>query len=243
MRKTKFSAQGGSASGRQNEYYYHICNRGVDKREVFCDGKDYLRFLRSMREFNKVSTIESLYRHDQLKRKAQKEAELLRFVPNRRSSASSSPLVEIICYCLNPNHFHLLLQQVTECGVSKFMQKLSTSYTKYFNAKNNRSGSLFQGPYKSVPIKTDAQLLYVSAYINGNPEIHKISKGVNKISKADKWQYSSCFDYLGKRKGNLCSKKVIQDQFRNIKEYKDYIKSVVKNSRDIKKEIKNCLIE
>jgi len=83
-------------------------------------------------------------------------------------------LVKIISYCLNPNHYHLLLEQKQEKGITSFMHKLGTSYTKYFNAKNNRSGSLFQGSYKSVPIKTDAQLFYISAYINGNPEIHPV---------------------------------------------------------------------
>ena len=76
MRKTKF----------QNEYYYHIYNRGVDKREVFCDDKDYFRFLKSMREFNQLKPIESLYRQNQLQRK---EVGLLRFVATNRSSPTS----------------------------------------------------------------------------------------------------------------------------------------------------------
>ena len=224
MRKTKF----------QNEYYYHIYNRGVDKREFFCDEKDYLRFLRSMREFNSIKPIGSLYRQNQLKRLAHEDTEDTECL--RRHSVSSVSLVEIIAYCLNQNHYHLILKQKVDYGISKFMHKLGMAYSKYFNEKYNRSGSLFQGSYKSVPIKTDSQLLYVSAYINGNPEIHK-------IAKYNKWQYSSCLDYSGKRKGNLCSKKVILDQFENITEYKEYIKSVVKDSSEIKEEVKESLLE
>ncbi|MEA3398162.1 MAG: transposase [Patescibacteria group bacterium] len=177
MRKTKF----------QNKYYYHIFNRGVDKRKIFASEKDYLRFLASLKEFNQIETIDSLYRQDQLRRKARKETKSLRLHCNRSS------LVSFITYCFNPNHYHFLIKQIADKGIEKFMHKLGLGYTRYFNNKNNRSGSLFQGIYQAVPIKTDAQLLYVSAYINGNPEIHK-------ISKADKWPWSSYLDYLGKQK-------------------------------------------
>ena len=195
-----------------------------------------------MREFNNTKTIESLYRQDQLRRK---ETKSLRFekISLCDNFSNRRDLVSLIAYCLNPNHYHLLIKQIADKGIEKFMHKLGLSYTQYFNAKNNRSGSLFQGPYKSAPIKTDAQLLYISAYINGNHEIHKISNGVNKISKADEWKYSSYLDYLRKRKGNLCNKKVILDQFENIQEYKDYIKSVIKNSKEMKEEVKKSLLE
>lgn len=224
MRKTKF----------QNGYYYHIFNRGVDKRQVFMDEKDYSRFLRGMREFNREETIDSLYRLDQLKRKAKKEtgeeAKLLRLPSNRSSLAS------IIAYCLNPNHFHLLIQQTKDKGIERFMHKLSTGYTRYFNEKNNRSGALFQGTYKSVEIKTDAQLLYVSAYVNGNPEIHK-------IAKADKWPWSSYQDYLNRRQGNFAIKKIILKEFKGIKDYSNYARDVIKNSQSVKEELKKCLLE
>ena len=91
MRKTKF----------QNEYYYHIYNRGVDKRDVFMDEKDHFRFLRSMREFNQIETIESLYRHDQLKRQEREEAKPLRFaLANRRGLASFANSIYFIPYSL-----------------------------------------------------------------------------------------------------------------------------------------------
>ena len=152
MRKIKF----------QNEYYYHIYNRGVDKRDVFCDDKDYLRFLRSMREFNQIKPIGSLYRQNQLRRK---EVEPLRFVAtNRSGSTSPKILVEFICFCLNKNHYHFLIKQKQENGVMNFMHKLSTGYTRYFNIKYKRTGALFQGKYKSVPIKSDSQLLYICVY-------------------------------------------------------------------------------
>ncbi|MEA3398234.1 MAG: transposase [Patescibacteria group bacterium] len=219
MRKVKF----------QNDSYYHIYNRGVDKREIFCNEKDYLRFLISIREFNNIDSVESIYRLNQMRRKV--ETKFLRFEPNRRN------LVSIICYCLNPNHFHLLIKQLSENGVQAFMHKLGLGYTNYFNNRYARGGSLFQGTYQAVEVKSSGQLEYVSAYINGNAEIHGIAKAQN-------YKWCSYPDYLGKRKGTLCNKREIFQYFNNsIGEYKEFVKEIIINSKQIKKEIKEILLE
>lgn len=224
MRKVQF----------QNDYFYHIYNRGIDKRNIFMDEKDYIRFLRSMRELNTSKVIESLYRLNQIRRR---EAKLLRFETNRRSLASSDePLVEFIAYCLNPNHFHIMVRQSAEQGITKFMHKLSTAYTKYFNNKYNRSGSLFQETYKATQVKTDEYILYLSAYINGNSEIHKIAKAKN-------YKWCSYPDYLGKRKGVLCQKNAILKDFKNIGEYKNLVGTIIKESQQRKSDIKKYLLE
>jgi putative transposase len=219
--------------------YYHIYNRGVDKREVFGDKRDYIRFLRSMREFNRFEAIESLYRQDQLMRRLQKETKSLRLFSNR------GDLVSFIAYCLNPNHYHLLLQQTADKGIEKFMHKLSISYTQYFNHKYKRSGSLFQGTYKAIAIKTDAQLLYVSAYINGNTEIHG-------ITKAEKWPWSSYRNYLNTKPSDAfvkasdglgVLKSIILKEFKNRADYKKYINMVIGESGQRKDEIKAYLLE
>jgi putative transposase len=236
----------------QTQYYYHICNRGVDKREIFGDEKDYFRFLRSLREMNNQGVIESLYRQDQLRRKEKEtkflrlpteEVKLLRFsnsklqsnseFENRRSLTS---LVEIVCYCLNPNHFHLLLKSACDKGIEKFMHKIGTGYTKYFNAKNHRSGSLFQGTYKAVEIKSEAHLSYVSSYINGNPEIHG-------LGRAEDWQYSSYPDFLGKRNGVMNNKNIILKEHKSIEDYRTFTMDVIKNARLIKEEFKKMQLE
>jgi len=198
------------------------------------DEKDYLRFLISMREFNQMKPIESLYRQEQLRRQTREEAEPLRFaLANRRGSAS---LVEIICYCLNPNHYHFLLKQKKEKGIEKFMQKLGTGYTMYFNEKYKRSGSLFQGTFKSIQVKTDGYFWQLSCYINGNPEIHK-------ISKAEDYKWSSYRDYLEKRNGTLSNKNIILKDFDNIKEYKNLVDMVIKESQRRKSDIKKYMLE
>ncbi|NCO80111.1 hypothetical protein CO116_00920 [Candidatus Falkowbacteria bacterium CG_4_9_14_3_um_filter_38_19] len=150
---------------------------------------------------------------------------------------SSQPnLVDIICYCLNPNHYHLLIKQLVNDGVSKFMHKISISYTNYFNQKNNRSGSLFQGTYKTIEIKSNEHLQKLSCYINGNPEIHGIAKAKN-------WPWSSCQDYLGLRRGTLCNKSKVLTEFKNINEYKKLLYKIIKDLREQKAEIKIMQLE
>jgi len=208
MRKVQFA----------NGEYYHIYNRGVDKRDVFLDDEDYLRFLTALREFNTTEPIGSLYE----KNSKFPEAKPPYLRRGLASGEESDALVEIVCYCLNPNHFHLILKQLQEKGISKFMLKVSTGYTMFFNNKYERSGSLFQGVFKAIHIDSNEYLLYLSAYVNGNNFIHGYDKDNDKEAKPPRgglasenleWKYCSALDYIGKRNGTLCKKDVILDQF------------------------------
>jgi REP element-mobilizing transposase RayT len=185
--------------------YYHVYNRGVEKRNVFLCDRDYLRFLESIKEFNSAKPIYSLYLHNELKRRGVLDVGRLR-----------SPLVEIVCYCLNPNHFHLILKQVEKNGISEFMKRLGGGYTKYFNYHYKRSGVLFQGRFKSVCIRTNAHLLYLSAYVNRNYFIHGYGDDSN-------WKYSSLSNYTKKGKSEICEMSVILDKFGGKKEYQRFI--------------------
>ncbi len=208
--------------------YYHIYNRGVDKRRIFMDHKDYLRFLISIKEFNTIEQIGSLY----LKSKIQKNMDHSHSVALKPPSG----LVNFISYCLMPNHYHFLLKQTVNNGIAKFMHKLSMGYAHYFNDKYKRSGSLFQGPYQAVHIKSDHQLIQLSGYIHGNPEIHK-------ISKAENWSWSSYSDYLGERKGTLCVKEIILNEFKDANEYKNLINSLITDFAQQKDEIREIMLE
>lgn len=221
MRKTIF----------ENGGYYHIYNRGVDKRKIFNGTEDYFRFLKSMKEFNTIEPIGSLY--EKYIRDRQVERGLS---PRFGDLVPKKPIVEIIAYCLNPNHFHLILKQLSDGGISKFMLKLCSGYTTYFNKKFNRSGSLFQSTFKSIHITNNDYLLQLSCYINGNPEIHE-------IAKAENYRWSSYSDYLGKRSDGISNKKIILQQVENIREYKELVSDVIKNSKEIKDEFKQCLLE
>ena len=210
----------------QNDYYYHIYNRGVDKRNIFLNQKDYVRFLTSMKEFNRIDNIGSLR---DLEKKHKTGTEPLE--ASRGSVPVSVPVVEFISYCLNPNHYHFLLKQLVNNGISKFMLKIGSGYTTYFNKKYDRSGVLFQGKFKAIPVKKDGYLLKLTCYINGNSQIHNI------IKKAEDWPWSSYQDYLGLRDGALCNKQNILKQFKNINEYKKLTNEIIKESSEVKDEI------
>ena len=103
----------------------------------------------------------------------------------RRSNLQGARLVDILCYCLMPNHFHLIVRNNIENGIMRFMQKLGTSYTSYFNIRYERSGHLFQGKYKRIEVGTNEQLTYLTAYIHGNPVFARLA------DTPDRWQWSS----------------------------------------------------
>ena len=124
--------------------YYHIYNRGVDKRDIFIDLKDLGRFKESIKLFNQIEGIGSLELHHKQMRALDSHPQI-----------KSNPLVAIVSFSINPNHFHFILKQLIDGGIAKFLQKLQGGYTYYFNQKNQRSGSLFQGTFKSKLISGD----------------------------------------------------------------------------------------
>lgn len=222
MRKTIFS----------NNEYYHICNRGVDKRKIFVDKNDYERFLLGMKLLNDEKTgVMSQWKDAQRSPKVQPWA-------NSRLNLGEQGegLIQIVAYCLNPNHYHLILKQVADDGVVKFMQKLGTAYTMYFNKKHDRTGALFQGRFKSIHVNSNESLLYLSAYVNGNHFVH----GYGEME----WKYSSMLDYLGKRNGGIIQKddNMVFDQFKNGREYMEFAKNYIGYMKD-KKETKKYLLE
>jgi len=132
--------------------YYHIYNRGAEKRKIFLQEKDYSRFLLGAREFNDVEPKVRL-----------SEIELQAIKNNK------NPLVEIVCCCLMPNHWHFILKQIQDDGISKFVHKLTIGHAMYFNTKYEREGRLYQGTFKAIHIENDAYLLHLSRYIHLNP--------------------------------------------------------------------------
>ncbi len=218
-----------------NGEYYHIYNRGTDKRHIFSNQKDYDRIMETIWFVNDKKTYSGL---SDYKRK-QRENKNGPSRPPRSAPADlggQERLVEVICYCLNPNHYHFILKQILTGGISLFMSKLNNSYTKYFNAKYKRSGSLFQGKFKSIHIDSNEYLLYLSAYVNGNNFIH----GYNQ--KPENWPYSSYLDYVGKRDGRLCQKNIILDQFKSKTDYEIFCRENMLYLKD-KKETERYLLE
>ncbi|MEK7564302.1 MAG: transposase [Patescibacteria group bacterium] len=169
--------------------YYHIYNRGNSKQKIFLSKKDYERFLALLYGVNTNERFNFFN---------------LQETGGVFAHKTEDQLVSIGAYCLMPNHFHILITPLTDDGLSKFMQKLSTAYSMYFNETYKRTGGLFEGKFKSVHLNTDNQLKYIFSYIHLNPVKLIDSKwrenGLKNIKKTleylKTYPYSSFLDYL-----------------------------------------------
>ncbi len=172
--------------------YYHLYNRGVDKRIIFSSVNDYKRFLvllylANSNEDVRIDNILKTYNYEEI------------FTRER-----GNQLVAIGAFCLMPNHFHILVTPLVEGGIPKFMLKLQTGYSMYFNKKNDRNGSLFQGPFKSEHAGDDRYLKYLFSYIHLNPAKLKDAHWKEKIGAkrgvlkkfVEAYPYSSLQEYL-----------------------------------------------
>ena len=210
MRKTLFV----------NGEYYHIFNRGADKRVVFLGRDSFARFLQGMKEFNTIVPIGSIYENS-----FHKKDQLGNLVS--QLTVQQKRLVAVVCYCLNPNHYHFILQQLEDRGIEKFMHRMGVGYTKYFNKKHERTGVLFEGPFKAIHVDSNEYLLYLSAYVNLNNWAHRLRNGVSKSS----WE-----EYTGR--GDFCEKEIVLGQFQSVSEYKDFALSalqVMQGRKDMEK--------
>jgi putative transposase len=225
----------------ENNEYYHIYNRGTDKRKIFLDNSDFHRFLLSMELMNFEQDGLMIAWRDY--KTTNPSADLESFL-----SSSTSPglrdalrpgldksglekLVDICAYSLLTNHYHFILKQIAGKGIEKFMHRIGVGYSMFFNKKYNRSGTLFQGRFKAARINPN-NFLYLSAYVNMNCEVHG-------IARAEVYRWSSFPEYIGKRKKGLCAngKKVILDNFRGPEDYKKFAKENAKHFQEKKMDL------
>ncbi|TSC55410.1 MAG: hypothetical protein Greene041679_621 [Parcubacteria group bacterium Greene0416_79] len=185
-----------------NNNFYHVFNRGTDKRAIVMSPDDVDRFFESIALFNSLSPIGSIFEH--------------RF---QKEQSTPPKLVRIVAYCLNPNHFHLILEQVADKGIEKFLQRVGNGYTKYFNKKYKRSGVLFQGPFKAVHLRTDWELVDTSVYVNLNAKRHQLGHRMSKLSQSSWNEYTKPSRSQGKV---LCHTEPALAHFSSPQEYKTY---------------------
>lgn len=195
--------------------YYHIFNRGMSKQTIFFDDNDRARFLFLLLYFQSPLMFQNISRFTK---------EFMRYsafnIPTDDiDKIIKGRFVEVVSFCLMPNHFHLIIKNVGDKGIATYMQRVLNSYTKYFNTKYKKSGHLFQGPYRAVHIEDDRQLTYLSAYIHKNPtELKEWQKN------AHKYAWSSYQDFIGdNRWGELLTPAIILEQFKDKNEYRNFI--------------------
>lgn len=179
------------------ESYYHLYNRGVNRRSIFKDGQDYAVFLNLLKRY--------------LGKKPEKDKQGREY-PWYRSD------IQLLAYCLMPNHYHLLIYQKDTRAITRLMRGVCSSYTVYFNKKYQRVGHLFQDRFKATMIQTDPYLLHISRYIHLNPEKYK------------EWEFSSLRYYLGKKRAAWINPRRIMELFEGesytafLEDYKDHRK-------------------
>ena len=172
--------------------YYHIYNRGVEKRSIFEDDKDYLTFLGCLKLYLTPPKPTDHRLAITLQGENLTDTKTI-YCPSRQPN-NHEKTIELVAYCLMPNHFHLLLRSIERDSMPRFMRSLSTRYSMYFNKKYERIGSLFQGPYKAVIIEQENQFLWVSKYIHRNPL--SLTSYRERTCKLSEYPYSSYKNYL-----------------------------------------------
>lgn len=187
---------------------YHVFNRGVEKRNIFLNNQDHFRFIHDLFEFNDEAPAApiSVVAKKQSIQFFEKSLEVsLPRIALRREPRKL--LVEILVFCLMPNHYHLLLKQRVNGGVTKFMRKLNTGYTNYFNIQYERVGPLLQGKFKAILIQDQAHFIHLPYYIHLNPldlfepswragEIKNLRRALKFL---ENYRWSSFLDYIGKK--------------------------------------------
>lgn len=193
-------------------HYYHIYNRSIELKPIFTNKKEYQRFYDLLNYYRFSAPPVSFSTLNRLNQ--EKRNKLLTAFKKK-----AKVLIEIICFCLMPNHFHFLLKQKKDEGISQFLGNLQNSYARYFNLKYKRIGSLFQGRFKAVLIETEGQLLHLSRYIHLNPYSSAIIKTLDQLPF---YQWSSLPQYLGNQQG-ICQTKIIMSSFLNAQKYKKFL--------------------
>ncbi len=197
---------------------YHIYNRGSEKRSIYQDRRTFNRFLRSA----------VYYQHAGPKSKFSK---FLKSIKELKTDLK----VEIIAYCLMPNHYHFLVKQLKDGGITEMFSKLGNSYTKYFNIKYDRVGPLFQGEFKAKLIEDDEQLLHVTRYIHLNPTVAYLT------TRPEDYEWSSYREYISDSSG-ICNTKLTLGLIGSKEKYRLFVEDQIDYGRSLEY-IKHKLID
>jgi len=215
-----------------NNQVYHVFNRGIEKRPTFTDKREFIRAL----------TAIDFYRY---KNHSLKLSKVLRLETKEREKfwqklkKEGKKLAEVLCYNFLPNHFHFLLRQKEEKGISKFLSDFTNSYTRYFNIKHKkRIGPIFQGNFSAVRIEDENQLLHVIRYICINPAVSFLVKKED----LENYPWSSLVEFLGKENRGISETKEVLSYFPSIKSFKEFLYEQIDYGRELEK-IKHLILE
>jgi len=207
--------------------YYHIYNRENSKQNLFFEEKDWARFfflilyLQSPIPFYNIGRSISYFVRHRRSNMLSNMLNMFNISKNIEDDVIKNRYVELINFCLMPNHFHITAREIKKGGISKYLQRIQIAYTKYLNTKREKSGHLFQGSFRAVHIKDNVQLLHLSAYIHRNPR--EINQWKNQEQE---YPWSSYRDYIKENRWNgLLKREIILGQFSGKKEYQNFVKT------------------
>ena len=187
---------------------YHIFNRGVNKGDIFFLDRDYKRFLQTALHYK---TKTSKFSYETISNISNDPVSL------RPVGVEKPPRVQIFAYCLMPNHFHFLIKQLVDGGITSFLRQLSNSYSHYVNIKHKRICPLIQGRFKNILIESQEQFLHVSRYIHLNPLVTDL------IPDLKDYSWSSYLAYISDFKDELVDSELILANFKSKKTYEQFV--------------------
>lgn len=208
-----------------NMELWHLVNRGVEKRSIVMDDKDRVRFIHDLYALNDAKIVDHISQ------------------PGRDSTqfeAKRDLLVRIHAYCLMRNHYHLLVSEVKDRGISKFMQKFNMGYTKYFNERHKRTAGLWQGKYRKVLVERESHFMYVPYYIHLNPLDYtmpewrkgRVTSSVALLKNLSAYRWSSHLDYLGEKNfPSVIDKELLHETLGTRAQYERELTRVATNER------------
>lgn len=209
---------------------WHVVNRGVDKREIFLDDKDHLRFIHDLFEFNDTAPVNNItYFFDKNPKVFARP-----YIERRPREL----LIEILAFSLMPNHYHLFLRPRFDDGVTRFMKKLNMGYARYFNEKYQRTGALFQGRYKSIAVTNEPHFIYLPYYVHLNPldlvtpewRERTLRNPEKALKFLDSYRWSSHLDYAGKKNfPSVTHREFLTECFGGPEQYKQNLKQWLQN--------------
>lgn len=210
---------------------YHIFNKSIDDRQIFVAKRECQRAIETLKFYQLSSPPLRLSKFFQLPQERKTEIVL--------QLKDWNKLVEILAFCLMPNHFHFLLKQLKDNGISKFLSNLQNSFTRYLNTKNKRTGPIFLDQFKAVRIESEEQLLHVSRYIHLNPYTSFIIKDVKGL---ENYSWSSFPCYIKNKTNEICNPSLVLASFKNPQSYYQFVMDQRDYQRELHK-IQHLLLE
>lgn len=205
-------------------------NRGVERRPIFTD----------KREFSRAQELIKLYRHKEVPIRYSQLILKPQEVRNEilEDLYKTEKKVDILAYCLMPNHFHFVLRQNLTNSISRFTSDFSNAYTRYFNTRNLREGPLLQGIFKAVLVESDEQFMHVSRYVHINPVVSSLVE----LENLDSYAWSSYPEYLGLSDKNIVKKDDLLGMFKSIEAYRNFVNDQIGYAKELEI-VKHLLIE